>query len=498
MKHLCRWIAPSLLGIALLPAWSAARADTTYVYQGNTFAQADPPYTTSDRITGNFSLPVPLAPSLPLTPITDVLTAFAFNDGVQTRTQADSTVCRFSVATDAEGNIIDWQVAVREAPPSAPGDPQRVLDSEPAGDQVGTGPAAGTPCDTINLTASASNTGGGSWTVSIPGVPTAYDYMGTPFTTADPPWSVGDRVAGSVVFSDRLPPLVVDRDLSFAVQDFSFNDGVQTRTRADSTVCSFRVTTDTTGAIVAWSIALREAPTPMVGDPQRALATTSTVGISDQAGELPANPTACGDGVLNPFAFSAAPGTWSGPMLPPVPTVYTYEAQPFTVATPPFAVGQRILGSIELPAPLPRNLPLTEIGFALSSMTFEDGVQVRSLGNSTLCRFQVATNSVGEIVTWEVSLRESGVSPGDPLEVLDSFGPSGPFDQSGIGPAPLAPCDQITLDVAGTSTVAGSWRGSAGGLPIPTLGGGAMIALATLLGLGGLVAMRRMRRRHVV
>ncbi len=98
-----------------------------------------------------------------------------------------------------------------------------------------------------------------------------YTYTGTPFTTADPPWMVGDSVNGSFTITDPLPPFQPLTDISSQLLDFSFSDGVQTRTPANSTVCKFEFATDGAGNITHWSFFLRALPTPPMGSPHRTL-----------------------------------------------------------------------------------------------------------------------------------------------------------------------------------------------------------------------------------
>jgi hypothetical protein len=95
---------------AMLPA--TALADMIYSYTGNDFTFADPPYTTSDSISGFFTLPSALAPSTTFPTITP--TAFSFSDGQQTLSSslATASIVIVNVTTNASGNISQWQLAV--------------------------------------------------------------------------------------------------------------------------------------------------------------------------------------------------------------------------------------------------------------------------------------------------------------------------------------------------------------------------------------------------
>lgn len=142
-----------------------------------------------------------------------------------------------------------------------------------------------------------------------------YSYSGSDFVTAFAPYTTAMSVDGSFEVGAPLPAGVTT-DLSGVPLDFSFFDGIETRSLADSTICQFEVTTDAAGQIVAWDIWLRE-----IGgaDPQHSLETRLTV---DLAGFASPN-AACGPTPLNPFASVTIPGVWTGsggPTAVEVPT----------------------------------------------------------------------------------------------------------------------------------------------------------------------------------
>ena len=86
-------------------------ADTVYTYTGNDFTFVSGPFTTSDSITGWFSVASPLGDSLSDPAVT--LTGFSFSDGVNTDTsaQAQTDVPFIQVTTGATGDITHWDVA---------------------------------------------------------------------------------------------------------------------------------------------------------------------------------------------------------------------------------------------------------------------------------------------------------------------------------------------------------------------------------------------------
>ena len=88
-------------------------ADTTYTYTGNDFIYASSPYTTSDSVSGEFTLSSPLANNITtLTTITPV--SFSFTDGVNTITNltAGVNVSYFEFETNASGAITYWDINV--------------------------------------------------------------------------------------------------------------------------------------------------------------------------------------------------------------------------------------------------------------------------------------------------------------------------------------------------------------------------------------------------
>jgi hypothetical protein len=104
-----------LYGLALLsPATVFADTET---YTGNDLGpdppyQFNPPYTTSDAVTGYFTINGALGDDLPnMTNITGLVTSFSFSDGVQTFTQNSPLMFEeFEVATNNLGAIDAWEV----------------------------------------------------------------------------------------------------------------------------------------------------------------------------------------------------------------------------------------------------------------------------------------------------------------------------------------------------------------------------------------------------
>jgi len=92
-------------------------AASIYTYTGNDFTTATGPVlTTSDSITGSFTVATPLAANLDGVSVTPV--SFSFTDGadVFSNTSPNIGVCSCSptfadISTDASGNIINWDIS---------------------------------------------------------------------------------------------------------------------------------------------------------------------------------------------------------------------------------------------------------------------------------------------------------------------------------------------------------------------------------------------------
>ena len=141
-------------------------------------------------------------------------------------------------------------------------------------------------------------------------------------------------------------------------------------------------------------------------------------------------------------------------------TTYTYTGDPYTAATAPYVVGGQVTGTFTTASPLPAFLPLTDIRPSLQSLSFSDGVATRTLANSFVCTFSVATDGAGNITQWQILLRESPYTPLNPQHSIDSSGAPGLIqgnDLAGTGPAGAGPCDPIALTTSGSSGSQGAW-----------------------------------------
>jgi len=95
---------------------SAARADITYTYTGNDFTTATGAYTTSDFVSGYFTLASALGDNLVLASETPA--TYSFSDGVQTISSlSPPTDVTFEISTDASGNIDAWFINLENPSP---------------------------------------------------------------------------------------------------------------------------------------------------------------------------------------------------------------------------------------------------------------------------------------------------------------------------------------------------------------------------------------------
>ncbi len=106
MRLLCVAVALTLPFVS-----SLAKASTIYSYTGQDYTSATVPYTTTDSVTGSFTLNTPLGANLLDSSV--MPTAFSFSDGVQTITDATALSYSFGdLSTDASGNITSYDIQI--------------------------------------------------------------------------------------------------------------------------------------------------------------------------------------------------------------------------------------------------------------------------------------------------------------------------------------------------------------------------------------------------
>jgi len=494
-EHSTRIIA----ALVLLIFGASVHAQVTYQYTGQTFDLAEAPYTTSDRITGSFELSEPLTPFMLGEDISAELVDYSFTDGQQTRTAANSSICAFGITTNGAGEIVGWVIVLREAPTPAAGNPQQTLDTTSQTDLVGTGVSDGNACGTLfSLTESASNTfSPGTWTsnvVTTP-VPTQYSFQGAPFSIVETPNAAGQSISGAFEVSGPLPPSI-SGDIREVVDDFSFTDGVDTFTFDGGdpilgSICQFLISTDPWGRISGWTIRLSLDPDPLPLSTQRLL-TISDTGDIVETGQAPPGP--CGIDVVTSTSSVAQAGTWSSAAYPILnPTRYEYTGQPYDTVEGEGVLGDSTRGSVTFEGPLPASLPPTALEDFVVDFRFQDALQVRTPASTTVCEFVFATDTQGDIVGWDLLLREAPQpAAGAPQQSLDIR--SANLNISAVGVAASDPCATIGLNTSQETALAGTWRGARPPASIPVLGVPGLWLLAGLLALLASAATRRRSR----
>ena len=432
-----------------LPAQAAAGYNFTSAF----FNTVQGGYTTNQRITGFFEVAGPLPPLLEERELGDSLLSFTFSDGIQVRQPFNTQVCQFLISTDAAGHILAWDILLRELPHTQ-SQPQGSIRLSSFSSKGGTGPGAINPCDPTTLNSFGESDVPGIWTdMQPPGNPFTYEYTGARFTSVSGPYSRSDRIVGLLEFAESLPPYLAERDLAFAVADFQFSDGVQSRQPDQSIICSLKVSTDGNGGIIPWSISLREFPF-IQGQPQQILDSST---FQDQGGTLLAGTIACDFSAIFNEGSTTDRGIWRNPFLPAEVAVYDYTGQAYGLVSSPFVDRQRIFGRIAVRGALPANLPLTDIRDQLIFFRFSDGNDDRTSFGSQICRFEVSTDDQGNIVQWTIVLREMVPAGFQQSSIeLTNLGLS-MQDQGIVGLSGSSLCDNIPVTGSGIAFQAGQW-----------------------------------------
>jgi len=112
-----------------------------------------------------------------------------------------------------------------------------------------------------------------------------------------------------------------------------------------------------------------------------------------------------------------------------VPTTYQYTGNPFTVVTAPYTTSDFVTGMLTFAAPLPANMPLTNV--KPISFRFSDGVQTITQSTTLLVmNLQVATGPAGQITDWLLYVQ----TPFSNIETAYGTLPHGlSFDQGVVG-----------------------------------------------------------------
>jgi len=98
--------------------FSVVMADVNYIYKGNNFNLVGGNYTTSLKITGSITLPMPLPPNQTYSGIK--LPVFSFSDGINKLNDKNTSRYNYHLETDSKGNIKNWSIHFDRYEPNPP------------------------------------------------------------------------------------------------------------------------------------------------------------------------------------------------------------------------------------------------------------------------------------------------------------------------------------------------------------------------------------------
>ncbi len=131
-------------------------------------------------------------------------------------------------------------------------------------------------------------------------------------------------------------------------------------------------------------------------------------------------------------------------------TVYDYQGNNYEVFFgSTFDNTMSVSGSFTLPLALPPNLTLQSINVADLTFSLSNGVRDFTDANSVACTFEAATGPAGEIVQWNILLREPGIPPNDPQATLVSTRVIVAEDQGAISISTGGVCDGLASNDSG-------------------------------------------------
>lgn len=308
-----------------------------------------------------------------------------------------------------------------------------------------------------------------------------YRFESAEFALADAPWTRSDRVVGTVDFDGPLPTWVDDIDLRARVTALEFFDGVRTRRLADTEICEFQATIDATGAIIDWSLKLRQRPLPPPGMPQHSITVSprQVIVVIREAGE-----TLCeNQGSLLAFSIANGSSTMGDSGVEMDQAIYRYDSAPFVSAEDPFQVGDSFVAQLQFAGPIPPSRTDFELAPFVEAVAVEPAINP-FVWSVSVCSLRVDTDASGRIAAWQGVVTEQvpqpivGPPPGFDASVR-AWGLSSAGDDARF--AFFSACDDEPLALAASG---GSWRGGAV-VPVPALNAWALLVLVlALLGLG--------------
>ena len=119
---------------------SLANAATTYTYTGNNFDTVTGVYSTSDSVSGSFTVASIFPADMDTVDISQQVLSYSFTDGVNSLNESNSEFCTgfaygIWVGTDSNGNLNEWSVSIC-TPVSTVPNPVELIMSLNAGDQL--------------------------------------------------------------------------------------------------------------------------------------------------------------------------------------------------------------------------------------------------------------------------------------------------------------------------------------------------------------------------
>lgn len=165
--------------------------------------------------------------------------------------------------------------------------------------------------------------------------------------------------------------------------------------------------------------------------------------------------------------------------------VYSYQGNAFATVSPPYTMAMSVSGSFEVASTLPANAT-TDVAPIVTAFNFFDGVEARTLADTSICQFSVTTNGAGQIVDWSIWLREAGGA--DPQHNIETYFGS---ELAGFA-SPNAACGPAALNpFAAVTGLPGFWSGGGPStVEVPTTSQTGLMVLAFALALAAIVGLR--------
>jgi hypothetical protein len=292
-------IIPAALALATCSAWAA----TTYTFTGDNYTQIQPfttcsgpiacySYTASMKATGWFTTASPLGANLAYTDLSGQVTAYSFNDGINTiaSTDPNARIVSMLVETNGSAQFSSWYIVVElwqsGTSPHNYTDRMSQIFTVNTVSGMGSGGANNLTCTANDLVAagdmctmgdsttwsSAAIATDGFWSYGAAGATaaTTYTFTSDNFTQIEPytdcigpipcsNYTTSMKVTGWLTTSSPLGAnLRYPDDIRGRVTAYSFNDGIHTITSTDpnARIAFMQVGTDGSGQLTGWYVAV--------------------------------------------------------------------------------------------------------------------------------------------------------------------------------------------------------------------------------------------------